>query len=33
MRFLEVVFNLPKSDRVIKFATVAKECSIPAEHV
>lgn len=33
MRFLEIVFNLPKSDRVIKFSTVAKECAIPAQHV
>ena len=33
MRFLEIVFNLPKSDRVIKFSIVAKECAIPAEHV
>lgn len=33
MKFLEIVFNLPKSDRVIKFATVARECAIPVEHV
>jgi 26S proteasome regulatory subunit N9 len=33
MKFLEIVFNLPKSDRVIRFSTVGKECGIPAEHV
>lgn len=29
MKFLEIVFNLPKSDRVIRFATIAKECAVP----
>jgi 26S proteasome regulatory subunit N9 len=33
MKLLEIVFNLPKSDRVIKFATIAKECAVPEEHV
>lgn len=33
MNFLEIVFNLPKSDRVIKFVTIAKECAVPFEHV
>lgn len=33
MRFLEIVFNLPKNDRVIKFWTVSKECAIEDDHV
>lgn len=33
MKFLEIVFNLPKSDRVIRFGTIAKECAVPEEHV
>jgi len=33
MKFLEIVFNLPKSDRVIRFSTIAKECAVPEEHV
>lgn len=33
MAFLELAFNLPKSNRVISFDTLQKYCSIPAEHV
>lgn len=28
MSFLELVFNLPKNDRVIKFSTISKQCII-----
>lgn len=28
MSFLELVFNLPKNDRVIKFNTVSKQCAV-----
>ena len=33
MAFLELTFNLPKNNRVIGFATLAKTCQIPADHV
>lgn len=33
MAFLELAFNLPKSNRVITFDTLQRSCSIPAEHV
>lgn len=33
MKFLEIVFNLPKSDRVLKFSSISKECSVPEDHV
>lgn len=33
MSFLELVFNLPKNDRVITFQTLAEMCCIPKNHV
>ena len=33
MAFLELAFNLPKNNRVITFATLAKTCQIPLNHV
>lgn len=33
MAFLELAFNLPKSNRVISFETLQRTCSIPLEHV
>jgi 26S proteasome regulatory subunit N9 len=33
MAFLELAFNLPKSNRVISFDTLQRACSIPIEHV
>lgn len=29
MSFLELIFNLPKNNRVIKFDKLAKTCAIP----
>jgi 26S proteasome regulatory subunit N9 len=33
MAFLELVFNLPKNNRVVKFHTLAKACAVPEDHV
>lgn len=33
MAFLELAFNLPKSNRVVSFESLSKVCSIPVEHV
>lgn len=33
MAFLEMAFNLPKSNRVVTFDTLASVCSIGKEHV
>lgn len=33
MSFLELVFNLPKNNRVIKFDKLAKACAVPEDHV
>ena len=33
MAFLELAFNLPKNDRVVKFSIIARKCGIPEEHV
>lgn len=33
MAFLELAFNLPKSNRVISFDVIHKSCSIPLNHV
>lgn len=33
MAFLELAFNLPKSNRVISFETLHRTCSIPIDHV
>lgn len=33
MAFLELAFNLPKSNRVVSFETLSQTCSIPVEHV
>lgn len=33
MAFLELAFNLPKSNRVVSFQTLSKSCGIPLEHV
>lgn len=33
MAFLELVFNLPKNDRVIKFQTISQECALSVDKV
>lgn len=33
MAFLELAFNLPKSNRVITFDKLSKICGIPIDHV
>ena len=33
MAFLELAFNLPKSNRVVSFSQLAHTCGVPLEHV
>jgi 26S proteasome regulatory subunit N9 len=33
MAFLELLFQLPKNERVVSFEKIAKECSIPVDEV
>lgn len=33
MAFLELAFNLPKSNRVVTFEKLSKICGIPLDHV
>ena len=33
MAFLELAFNLPKSNRVVSFKDLSKTCNVPIEHV
>jgi 26S proteasome regulatory subunit N9 len=33
MAFLELAFNLPKSNRVVTFDNLSKVCGIPQDHV
>ena len=33
MAFLELAFNLPKSDRVVSFEKLSKVCATPMNHV
>ena len=33
MAFLELAFNLPKSNRTIPLEELSKKCSVPMEHV
>lgn len=33
MAFLELAFNLPKSNRIISFEQLSKTCEIPLDHV
>ena len=33
MAFLELAFNLPKSNRVVSFSDLSKTCKVPFEHV
>ena len=33
MAFLELLFHLPKNERIVRFDRIAKECSLPLENV